>query len=160
MKVVVESLFLPQFKIFGALIILFGIPGFYAMSIPLIVRIVLWVAVLGVGLFLLAGTQILEIDKQQKQYRSAVSLFGLINFGDWKPYSSIENIFIKRSKVSQKMAMGPFENTVRGVVFDAYLKVSDHKKIYLGSNKSKQRLQSKIDPMKEYLGVPLLDLSI
>lgn len=159
MKVHIESLFLPQFKIFGALIILFGIPGFYALPVPFIFKVMLWLIVLGIGLFLLAGTQILEINKDQKQYRSAVSLFGWINFGGWKPYLSPENIFIKQSRTSQRMGMGPIESTVKSVVFDAYLKISDSEKIYVGSNKSKERLQRKIEPLKVYLEIPILDLS-
>ncbi|MEQ8338456.1 MAG: hypothetical protein RIA62_13960 [Cyclobacteriaceae bacterium] len=157
MKIVVEPLFLPQFKIFGALIILFGIPGFYALAIPLMVKLLLWVVVLGIGSFLLLGTQILEIDKNHKKYRSAVSLLGLINMGAWKSYNSMDNIFIKKSRVSQKMALGPIENTLKGMVFDAYLKISESEKIFLGSNKSKERLLRKINPMKAYLDIPLVD---
>ncbi|MEQ8552032.1 MAG: hypothetical protein RIC06_14540 [Cyclobacteriaceae bacterium] len=157
MKIVVEPLFLPQFKIFGALIILFGIPGFYALAIPLLVKLLLWVVVLGIGSFLLLGTQILEIDKNHKKYRSAVSLLGLINMGAWKSFHSVENIFVKQSKVSQKMALGPIENTLKGMVFDAYLKISESEKIFLGSNKSKERLLRKINPMKAYLDIPLVD---
>lgn len=157
MKIVVEPLFLPQFKIFGALIILFGIPGFYALAIPLMVKLLLWVVVLGIGSFLLLGTQILEIDKNHKKYRSAVSLLGLINMGAWKSFHSVENIFVKQSKVSQKMALGPIENTLKGMVFDAYLKISESEKIFLGSNKSKERLLRKINPMKAYLDIPLVD---
>lgn len=159
MSITVEPLFLPQFRIFGALIILFGFPGFLALLIPFIIKIILWLIVLGIGLFLLAGTQILEINKDQKQYRSAVSLFGWINFGGWKPYLSPENIFIKQSRTSQRMGMGPIESTVKSVVFDAYLKISDSEKIYVGSNKSKERLQRKIEPLKVYLEIPILDLS-
>ncbi len=160
MKVIVESLFLPQFKIFGALIILFGIPGFYALSVAFVFKVVLWLIVLGIGFFLLAGTQMLEIDKVQRRYRSAVSLFGLINFGGWKPYLSLENIFIKQAKASQKMALGPIESTVKSVVFDAYLKISDSEKIYLGSNKSKKRLHQKMESLENYLEIPILDLSV
>ena len=159
MKVHVESLFLPQFKIFGALIIFFGIPGFYALPVHFIFKVMLWLIVLGIGLFLLAGTQMLEINKDQKQYRSAVSLFGWINFGGWKTYLSMENIFIKQTKASQKMAMGPIQNTVSMMVFDAYLKLSENEKIYLGTGKSKERLLKKIEPLKVYLEIPILDLS-
>ncbi len=159
MKIVIEPLFLPQFKIFGALIILFGIPGFYALTVPLFIKLLLWVVAIGIGLFLLAGTQMLEIDKEQRRYRSVVSLFGLINFGGWKLYFSLENIFIKQSRASQRMGMGPIENTVKSVVFDAYLKISDSEKIYLGSNKSKKRLLKKVEPLKVYLEIPIVDLS-
>tara|TARA_Y100001972_G_scaffold120136_1_gene162252 strand:- start:4228 stop:4710 length:483 start_codon:yes stop_codon:yes gene_type:complete len=159
MSITVEPLFLPQFRIFGVLIILFGVPGFLALLIPLIIKIILWLIVLGIGLFLLAGTQILEINKDQKQYRSAVSFFGLINFGGWKTYLSLENIFIKQAKASQKMAIGPIQNTVRMMVFDAYLKLSENEKIYLGTAKSKERLLKKIEPLKVYLEIPILDLS-
>ena len=160
MKMVIEPLFLPQFRIFGALIILFGIPGFYALSVPFIIKVAFWLIMLGIGLFLMAGTQMLEINKEQRRYRSAVSLFGLINFGGWKPYLSPENIFIKQSRASQRMGIGPIESTVKSVVFDAYLKISDSEKIYLGSNKSKERLQRKIEPLKVYLEIPILDLSV
>ncbi|XOV93632.1 MAG: hypothetical protein ACFHWX_02760 [Bacteroidota bacterium] len=160
MKIYVEHIFLPQFRIFGALIILFGLPGFYAMDIHVVFKILLWSAAILIGAFLLFGTQEIEINREKKQYRSLISILNIFNSGSWKSYQSIENLFIKRSKESQNMAMGPIESTVKRTVFDAYLKVSDREKLFLGSDKSKERLLRKIKALKSYLEIPLVDHSV
>lgn len=157
-KIFVEYLFLPQFRIFGALIILFGIPGFHALAIHLAIKILLWLIVLFIGLFLLLGSQQVEIDPDKKRYRILISVPVIFNSGKWKPYGYMENLFIKKSRESQRMGIGPIENTVKKVVYNAYLKLSDVK-VYLGSYSSKERLLKKMTQIKERLETSLIDYS-
>ncbi len=159
MKIYVEPIFLPQFRIFGALIILFGIPGFYALQIPWALRIPLWAISIAVGMFLLFGSQRLEIDRERKRYRSLISVLNLFNSGTWRSYPQVENLFIKRSKESQTMALGPIQRSYSSMVYDVYLKITSDEKIFLGSGKSKQKLMQKIAPLKTYLDVELIDYS-
>ncbi len=114
--------------------------------------------VLFVGLFLLLGSQQVEMNTEKKQYRSLIYVPIIFSLGKWKSYSYIENIFIKRSQESQRMAVGPIERTATNTVYDAYLKLSEEK-LFLGSNQSKERLLKKIAPFKELLETTLIDYS-
>lgn len=160
MKIRVEYLFLPQFRMFGALMILFGFPILVVMKLPLFFTFLLWLPLAAVGVFLLLGAQRVEVDKEKRQYRSLVSVLDIFNSGKWTPFMDIESIFVKRSRESQTMALGPIQRSYRNMVFDAYLKISDREKVFLGSEKSKEKLLQKVEPLRQYLDTQLIDHSV
>jgi len=100
----------------------------------------------------------LQVDLDKKTYHDYVWILGLKN-GDKGTFDRIEYLFIKRSKVSQTMNSLVSSATIHKYVFDAYLKFSEKKKIYLMTKESKETLTRKLKPIAAALNVDIVDYS-
>lgn len=122
-----------------------------------------WLSIIfaGLGLTLLSGHSGTEIDPVRKTFREYNSYL-FMRRGVTEKYNQVEKIFINESKVSQKIytAHTLDSSTFRSVLYNAYLKFDDGKKIFLTSRKNKERLINLLNPIVGSLGVDLSDTTI
>jgi hypothetical protein len=140
-----------QVKLIGALLIVAALSvlvNYWWLSIILVL----------VGLMLLtmhSGTQINVSDGTFREYNSYL----FFRTGVTEKYNRIEKVFINSAKVSQKMytprtlSSSTFEN----IVFNAYLKFDDGRKIFLTSRENKDELIKILDPITTLLKVEITD---
>lgn len=143
-----------QFKLVGILLIVFALAT--AMSSVLWVSIILIV----VGVIILTINSGTEIDPGTKKYREYNSIL-FYRYGEEERYEDVEKIFINASKVTKEMQTA---HTTHGSIFssieyNAYLKLSDGKKIFLMSKKNKKAMIDKLKPVAEQLRSELVDYS-
>ncbi len=143
-----------QFKLIGILLIVFALAT--AMSSVLWVSIILIV----VGVIILTINSGTEIDPGTKKYREYNSIL-FYRYGEEERYEDVEKIFINASKVTKEMQTA---HTTHGSIFssieyNAYLKLSDGKKIFLMSKKNKKAMIDKLKPVAEQLRSELVDYS-
>lgn len=114
-----------------------------------------------VGLTLLSGHSGTEIDAASKTFREYNSYLS-IRTGVTEKYNKIEKVYINETKVSQKIytAHTLDSSTFRSVLYNAYLKFDDGKKIFLTSRKDKARLINLLSPVVASLGVDLSDNTV
>lgn len=105
-----------------------------------------------------SGTEINFISKTFREYNSYL----FIRRGVTEKYHGIERVFINKAKVSQKMytAHTGSSSTFQSIIFNAYLKFDDGRKIFLTSRKDKVRLIKLLNPVIAVLGVDLTDNTV
>lgn len=142
------------FKLTGALIIVFALTtlsGSYW-----------WVALIliPIGIILITYVSGTEISLDTKSYREYNSML-FIKIGQKEAFHEIEKIFINASKVTSQMHTA---HTSSGSIFthteyNAYLKFSNGKKIFLTSKKDKKALISELQPIANRLETEFIDYS-
>lgn len=140
-----------QVKLIGVLVLIGAptlIPNYWWLSITLAVA----------GLALLTGHSGTEIDFANKTFREYNS-FLFIRRGVTKNYNEVEKIFINKAKVSQKIytAHTSSSSTFQSILFNAYLKFDDGRKLFLTSRKNKAKLIKLLNPVVTALAVDLTD---
>ena len=111
-----------------------------------------------VGLVILTTHSGTEIDPATKTFREYHSML-FFRRGEKEKYDGVENIFINSSKVSQTVhpAHTLDSATFNHVEYNAYLKFSDGKKIFLMSKKDKDVLIGQLQPIANRLETELVD---
>lgn len=114
-----------------------------------------------IGLTLLTGYSGTEINYTNKTFREYHSYL-FIRRGVTEKYHGIERVFINKANVSQKMytAHTGSSSTFENILFNAYLKFDDGRKIFLTSRKDKVRLIKLLNPVIAVLGVDLTDNTV
>ena len=100
----------------------------------------------------------LRIDFAKKVYFDYVWFLGLKN-GDHGKFDRIEYLFIKKSRVSQKMNHIVISSTIQNEIYDGYLKFSDGEKIHLLTKESKDVLLEKLKMISHKLNTRIVDYS-
>jgi hypothetical protein len=122
-----------------------------------------WLAIILtlVGLILITGYSGTEIEPGSKTFREYTSYL-FFRTGAIEKYSGIERVFINDAKMSQKMYTAHTLNssTFSSVIYNAYAKFDDGKKIFLTSRKDKAKLLKLLNPVVASLGVDLIDNTI
>jgi hypothetical protein len=140
------------FKLAGILMIIFALAtlttSYWWLSLLLIV----------IGSILVTYFSGTEIDIATKNYREYNSIL-FFKFGDHAKFDEIEKIFINEAKVTSQMQTA---HTTSGSIFthieyNAYLKFSDGKKIFLTSKKNKKALIGQLQPIANRLETELVD---
>jgi hypothetical protein len=114
-----------------------------------------------VGLIILtthSGTQIDPSTKTFREYHSILSF----RYGQKETYDGVENIFINAAKVSQTVhpAHTLDSATFSHVEYNAYLKLSDGRKIFLMSKRSKTKLINRLKQVMNVLKVEVVDNAV
>ncbi|MDZ4716449.1 MAG: hypothetical protein SH819_13380 [Cytophagales bacterium] len=140
-----------QAKFLGVLFVLAAVAvmiSYWWLSILLIVA----------GVTLLTGYSGTEIDVVSKTFREYHSYL-FIRSGATEKYNTIDRIFINYSKVTEKMYTAHTLNssTFRSILYNAYLKFDDGKKIFLTSRKNKAKLIRILEPVAVVLETQLVD---
>lgn len=141
------------FKLVGVLLII--------LALALMTNVWWLSIILGlIGLVILTTHSGTEIDPAMKTFREYHSIL-FFRYGEKEKYEGVENIFINASKVSQTVhpAHTLDSATFNHMEFNAYLKFSDGKKIFLMSKKSKTELMNKLKSVTEALKVEVVDYS-
>ncbi len=100
----------------------------------------------------------LRIDFVKKAYFDYVWFMGLKN-GDHGKFGRIDYLFIKKSRVSQKMNHIVISSTIQNEIYDGYLKFSDGEKIHLLTKESKTGLLEKLKVISGKLNTRIVDYS-
>jgi hypothetical protein len=100
----------------------------------------------------------LRIDFAKKVYFDFVWFLGLKN-GDQGKFDEIEYLFIKKSRVSQKMNHIVISSTIQNEIYDGYLKFSNGEKIHLLTKESKDVLLKKLKLISHKLNTRIIDYS-
>jgi hypothetical protein len=99
----------------------------------------------------------LQIDQGKRHYREYVWFLGL-KIGKPVSFETIEYFFIKTSRESQTMNSGRIAtSTITKLVYDGYLRFSEHDKVHVATKDKRETLVSKITPMSKALNVPIMD---
>jgi hypothetical protein len=148
-----EKLFPWQFQFIGIIFLIVGI-GLMIVS-PYLAPILIVI-----GAFILTAYRGVEFNCSTKTYRNYNS-FLFIKTGKFKPYDSVEKIYINESKVSQmiytKITTG---STFRHIEYNAYLKFAHGIKIFLASKKDKKKLIDKLTGLAEFFQVEISDNTV
>jgi hypothetical protein len=114
-----------------------------------------------VGLALLTWYNGTEIDTEKGRFREYNSCL-FIRRGTAEKYNNVEKVFINKANISQTMytAHTSSSSTFENIVFNAYLKFDDGRKIFLTSRKDKIKLIELLDPLVTLLAVDLIDNTI
>lgn len=114
-----------------------------------------------IGLVLLSWHSGIEIDPVSRTFRGYNSCL-FIRGGTTEKYNEVVKVFISPSRVSQTMytARTSHSSTFRYVVFNAYLKFDDGRKIFLTSRKNKVKLIKLLNPVVTALSVDLTDNTV
>jgi len=143
-----------QVKLIGGLLLVAALTviiNYWWLSIVL--------AVVGLTLLTMhSGTEINVTDQTFREYSS----FLFFRRGLIEKYNGIEKVYINSSKVSQKMytAHTLSSSTFENIVFNAYLKFNDGRKIFLTSRKNKGDLIKLLGPITVDLSVDLTDNTV
>jgi hypothetical protein len=110
------------------------------------------------GLVLLSWHSGTEIDPVRRTFREYSSCL-FIRAGATEKYNGVERVFITPSKISQTMytAHTSHSSTFRYIIFNAYLKFDDGRKIFLTSRKDKLKLIKLLNRVVTALSVDLTD---
>ncbi len=100
----------------------------------------------------------LRIDFAKKTYFDYVWFMGLKN-GDHGKLDRIDYLFIKKSRVSQKMNHIVISSTIQNEIYDGYLKFSDGEKLHLLTKESKNDLLEKLKVISGKLNTRIVDHS-
>ena len=147
------------------------ISGFFSGRIIFLGVLLLFIGLLVVLKSIIAGVIIflvsaaiftthyrLRIDYTKKVFYDYVWILGFKNSNPVK-FEKIEYLFIKKSRVSQKMNHIVGSATIQKEVYDGYLKFSDQEKIHLITQDNKKDLIEKLKAMSTKLKVRIVDYS-
>lgn len=142
-----------QFRVVsvGAIVVAFAIlQNYWWVSLLIIVT----------SFFILVSHEGTEIDTVNKTFRSYTSFF-FFKTGEFEKYSDVERIFVNSGNQSMKMytAHTSLSTTVTEKVYNAYIKFSHGEKVHLLTSKSKQEITTKLTPLINKMGVPLVEVS-
>ncbi len=146
-----DLLFPPQFQFLGIALLLGGLAA-------LTVNVFIGPIIILLALLIFTGRDgvvFYPLEKLYKPYRS----FLFIKFGEKKPYQSIDMIYVNAGKYSQKIytAHTMQHMTKKSIEYNAFVKLSDGEKLYLGFSKDKPKLIQRFNRIAEILGTSLQD---
>lgn len=98
----------------------------------------------------------LRIDLDKKTYHDYLWILGFRN-GERGTFESVDYLFVRKSKISQKMQLRAASSTMHKEVFDGYLKLSGHHKIHLITNDDKESTVKFLKEKAALLNVPVMD---
>ncbi|MFY0687561.1 MAG: hypothetical protein JXQ90_10380 [Cyclobacteriaceae bacterium] len=102
------------------------------------------------GGLILTGYRGIKFDGTAKVYKDYNS-FLFIKFGKWEKYSQVEKVFINSSKVSQKVyTMVTNGTTIENLEYNAYIMFEDGKKLYLMSDRNRDKLYKKLARIADF----------
>lgn len=143
------------FKLTGLLLIIF--------SLATLSGSYWWVALIliPIGAILITYVSGTEIDIVKKNYREYNSIL-FLKRGERENFQEIEKIFINASKVTSQMHTAHTSNgsTFTHTEYNAYLKFSNGKKIFLTSKKDKKVLISQLQTIANQLETELVDYTL
>ena len=148
-----DRLFPFQFQFIGLIIFLAG-------AVVIVQNIYIGFVLLFIALAIFTGRSGVEIDPEVKKYREYYTLL-FVKFGKWSFYKMADYIYITASLYSQKIytAHTMQSSTFRNVEYNAYLKLDEKIKLYLGHSKKKEKIVSRLVPFVSKLFVPLHDVT-
>lgn len=112
------------------------------------------------GGLILTGYRGIKFDRAPKVYRDYYS-FLFFKFGKWKKYDHVEQIFINSSKVSQKVyTMVTSGTTIENLEYNAYIIFEDRKKLYLITDKNKDKLYKKLTKIADFFQSNIHDYTV
>lgn len=112
------------------------------------------------GGLIVTGYTGVEFDRSRQTFREFNS-FLFMRSGKWKTYDNLEKIFINAVKTSQYIyTQVTTGSTIRTREFDAYLKTNSGIKVFLTSRKDKEVLKKDLEPLAEFLRVPVVDNTV
>ncbi len=100
----------------------------------------------------------LSIDLDTKTFHDYTWFLGFKN-GEKGKFESIEYLFLKKNRVSQKMQLKAANTTVRKEVYDGYIKFSETEKIHLFTKDNKKDILAKLRELSTMLNVRIIDYS-
>ena len=144
-----DILFPMQFQFFAAALF---VGSFFAMTQNIIVGVVLFI----ISLLIFTGRGGVQVNLIQKTYL-VYNSFLFIKSGKEKSYNTLEKIFINAGEYQSKMytphTTASF--TVRDVEYNAYLKLDNEVKLYLGCDKDKDKVLKRFNKIANKLKIPL-----
>jgi hypothetical protein len=101
-----------------------------------------------IGILLLSWHSGVEIDFSNTTFREYNSYF-FYKTGIADKYETVEKVYINQSVVSQTMytAHTSSSSTFRNVVFNAWIKFNDGRKVFLGSHRNKEKLVKRLNAL-------------
>lgn len=150
-----NKLFPIHFQFVGLLILIIGI------LVAIVYSPLKALAFFLIGLVILTGSQGVEFQKDNKRYREWNSIL-FLKFGKWELLNPVEKIFINASKVSQKFnsAMANTGSSFKHIEYNAYLKFERGTKIFLKSNKNKEKLMKQMMELTQFFGLDVIDNTV
>lgn len=141
-------LFPLQFQILGYVLLFAGL-------VLLVINI--WASII----FILLGGVIVSafsgIEFKKDKFREYNAFFFIKN-GKWETLKKAEKIFIKRVKVSQKFyGRANQSSTIKNVVYKAFLKFEDGETILLYDHKNKDKVESKVKELSNFIETEIID---
>lgn len=139
------------FRLIGVILVIVAIAGF--MVNPLLAILFVMVGVLLATSF--SGT---DIDIEKNRYKEYNTYF-FIKSGDENYYSGIEKIFINSAKSSQKIYTAHTLNskTFDDIIYNAYVKFDEGKKIQILQSKNKEDLLDQLNTVAKFLNTNIQD---
>ncbi|MGM0579380.1 MAG: hypothetical protein ACQETL_01780 [Bacteroidota bacterium] len=137
-----------QFQMLGYVFLFAGI----ALIVVNIWASIIFILLGGVIVSAFAG-----VEFKKDKFREYNSFFFIKN-GKWEPLRKVEKIFIKRVKVSQKFyGRANQSSTIRNVVYKAFLKFENGETIFLYDHKNKEKVESKLKELSNFLKAEIFD---
>ena len=143
---------------FSGLIIFLGIILVPVGLLLMIKSIVLGTTILLVSMWIFTTHYRLSVDFDKREFHDYLWIFGFKR-GEKIKFEKAEYIFIKKSKVSQKMNSRATTITIRKEVYNGFLKFSEQVKIHLMTEDKKETLKRKLDVIAGKLKVKIVDYS-
>jgi hypothetical protein len=135
-----------------------GVLLVFAVLLVVLKSVVLELIVLLAGIVIFTTHYRLRIDYTNKAFFDYVWILGF-KTGDHGRFEKIEYLFIKKSRISQKMNHLAGSAVLQKEVYHGYLKFSDQEKIHLMTKDSKNALVEKLSVISDALKVRIMDYS-
>ena len=100
--------------------------------------------------FIVTARYQVYIDLKNKYIDDYLLIFGTKSQREKFPFTEIECIYLTLSSYSQQFNHRSISSTVKGTIFNAYLKTDRHS-IYIGESKNLNRLRSHVQPLAKGL---------
>jgi hypothetical protein len=141
---------------FSGTIIFLGIVLIF-VGVPVILKSVIIGSIIFLVCIIIFTTHYrLTIDFDNKIFHDYLWILGLKS-GDRGKFEHIEYLFVKKSKVSQKMNHLVASSTIRKEVYEGYLRFSENNKLHLTTEDSKKELMKKLSVISKKLNVSIID---
>jgi hypothetical protein len=101
----------------------------------------------------------LKVDFGRQQYYDYLWILGM-KTGEKRNFENIEYLYIKKSKMTQKMNLRVASSTISKEVYDGYLKFSEKNTIHLMTLENKSRLLEKLTALSSKLNVRVVDYAL
>ncbi|HRI69519.1 MAG TPA: hypothetical protein PK156_35050 [Polyangium sp.] len=143
---------------FSGLILFLGIILVPVGLLLMVKSIVLGIAILFVAMWIFTTHYRLSVDFDKHEFHDYLWIFGFKR-GVKGKFEKMEYIFIKKSRVSQKMNSRASTTIIRTDVYDGFLKFSEKEKIHLMTEDKRETLKRKLDVIARKLKVEIVDYS-
>jgi hypothetical protein len=146
------SMFFPvSIIVTGAILLLIGILALAASPIVSVITIAISVVIL--------TTEVrFEVDFSAKKCREYIRFLGF-RYGKSEPFAQLDNLFIKKGKVSQQMHSRSRSNTIYKVQYEGYLRYNGEVMFHLFSDDKKLEVRDKLKLISGKLNLQVIDLT-